>query len=50
MAQISGVRRLTHANSFTGVVPKYGVESNNEEELGKVMDHGVMCHQHIRYL
>ena len=36
MSQISGVRRLTHTNSFTGVVPKYGVESANEEELGKV--------------
>jgi cAMP-specific phosphodiesterase 4 len=36
LSQISGVRKLKHTNSFTGVVPKYGVESSNEEELTKV--------------
>lgn len=37
MSQITGVRKLKHTNSFTGVVPKYGVEANNEEELAKYM-------------
>lgn len=36
MCQISGVRKLKHTNSFTGVVPKYGVETPHKEELGKV--------------
>ena len=36
MSQIVGVRKLKHTNSFTGVVPKYGVEATNEEELTKV--------------
>lgn len=38
MSHISGVKRpLCHANSFTGEkVPKYGVETKNEEELGQV--------------
>lgn len=38
MSHISGVKRpLTHTNSFTGErVPLYGVETSNEEELGKV--------------
>lgn len=36
MSQISGVRKLKHTNSFTGIVPKYGVETPHTEELGKV--------------
>ena len=36
MTQITGVRKLKHANSFTGVVPKYGVETPHKEELGMV--------------
>ncbi len=36
MSHIMGVRRLKHTNSFTGVVPKYGVEVANEEALSKV--------------
>lgn len=37
MSQISGVKRtLTHTNSFTGErVPRYGVETPHEEELGR---------------
>ncbi|XP_036365375.1 cAMP-specific 3',5'-cyclic phosphodiesterase 4C isoform X4 [Octopus sinensis] len=35
MCQISGVRKLKHTNSFTGVVPKHGVETPHREELGK---------------
>lgn len=37
--QIQGVKRaLTHTNSFTGEkLPKYGVESNREEELGRML-------------
>ncbi|KAJ2947194.1 hypothetical protein O0L34_g16556 [Tuta absoluta] len=36
MSQISGVKRaLTHTNSFTGErVPRYGVETPHEQELG----------------
>lgn len=37
MCQISGVRKLKHTNSFTGVVPKHGVETPHREELGKVL-------------
>lgn len=38
MSHISGVKRpLTHTNSFTGEkLPKYGVETPYEDELGKV--------------
>jgi hypothetical protein len=36
MSHISGVRKLKHTNSFAGVVPKYGIETPNEEELGEV--------------
>jgi cAMP-specific phosphodiesterase 4 len=38
MSQISGVKRpLCHTNSFTGEkLPKYGVETPYEEELGTV--------------
>jgi cAMP-specific phosphodiesterase 4 len=37
MSQISGVKKpLCHTNSFTGEkVPKYGVETPYEEDLGK---------------
>ncbi|XP_060801143.1 cAMP-specific 3',5'-cyclic phosphodiesterase isoform X2 [Amyelois transitella] len=39
MSQISGVKRaLTHTNSFTGDrVPRYGVETPHEEELGRLL-------------
>ncbi|CAH0381881.1 unnamed protein product [Bemisia tabaci] len=39
MSCISGVKRpLTHTNSFTGEkLPKYGVETKHEEELGKTL-------------
>ncbi|KAK0176418.1 hypothetical protein PV328_000553 [Microctonus aethiopoides] len=39
MSHISGVKRpLTHTNSFTGErVPLYGVETPQEEQLGKVL-------------
>lgn len=38
MSQISGVKKpLQHANSFTGEkLPRYGVETPYEAELGKV--------------
>ena len=36
MSQISGVRKLKHTNSFTGIVPKHGVDTVHTEELGKV--------------
>jgi len=36
MTQITGVRKLKHTNSFTGQVPKFGVETPHKEELGKV--------------
>ena len=36
LSQISGVRKLKHTNSFTGVVPKFGVETKKPEELAKV--------------
>jgi len=37
MSQISGVKKpLCHTNSFTGEkLPKYGVETPYEEDLGK---------------
>ncbi|CAG9785149.1 unnamed protein product [Diatraea saccharalis] len=40
MSQISGVKRsLTHTNSFTGErVPRYGVETPHEEELGRQLN------------
>ncbi|XP_068630745.1 3',5'-cyclic-AMP phosphodiesterase isoform X2 [Battus philenor] len=40
MSQISGVKRtLTHTNSFTGErVPRYGVETPHEEELGRLLN------------
>lgn len=39
MSHISGVKRpLTHTNSFTGErVPVHGVETPDEEKLGKVI-------------
>lgn len=36
MSQIQGVRKLKHANSFTGIVPKHGVDTPHKEELGRV--------------
>ncbi|KAK6180169.1 cAMP-specific 3',5'-cyclic phosphodiesterase 4D isoform X2 [Patella vulgata] len=37
MSQISGVRKLKHANSFTGIVPRYGVETPHPQELAKYL-------------
>lgn len=39
MSQIQGVKKpLLHANSFTGErLPKYGIETCHEDELGKVL-------------
>jgi hypothetical protein len=44
MSHISGVKRaLTHTNSFAGErLPKYGVETLKEEELGHVSDHSII--------
>lgn len=36
MSLISGVRKLQHGNSFSGSVPKYGVETPHREELALV--------------
>jgi cAMP-specific phosphodiesterase 4 len=36
MSEISGVRKLRHTNSFTGVVPRYGVDIPHEKELSNV--------------
>ncbi|CAL1532200.1 unnamed protein product [Lymnaea stagnalis] len=38
MCQISGLRKLKHANSFTGIVPTHGVETPHKEELTKVLN------------
>ncbi|KAK3791758.1 hypothetical protein RRG08_028906 [Elysia crispata] len=38
MCQISGLRKLRHANSFTGIVPAHGVETTHKEELTKVLN------------
>ncbi|XP_046388540.1 cAMP-specific 3',5'-cyclic phosphodiesterase-like isoform X3 [Ischnura elegans] len=40
MSQISGVKRpLQHTNSYSGEkLPKFGVETDREEELGKTLD------------
>ncbi|ELU18933.1 hypothetical protein CAPTEDRAFT_180250 [Capitella teleta] len=37
MSEISGVRKLRHTNSFTGVVPRYGVDTLHEKELSGYM-------------
>ncbi|CAH1774432.1 unnamed protein product [Owenia fusiformis] len=37
MSQITGVRKLRHTNSFTGNMPKYGVETAHEMELAKIL-------------
>ncbi|XP_012942193.1 cAMP-specific 3',5'-cyclic phosphodiesterase 4D [Aplysia californica] len=37
MCQISGLRKLKHANSFTGMVPQHGVETQHKEELTKIL-------------
>ena len=50
MSQISGVRKLKHTNSFTGVVPKWGVEAKNEEELGNVSKITELCVLPIAYM
>ena len=36
MCQISGLRKLKHANSFTGIVPAHGVDTPHKEELTNV--------------
>lgn len=36
MTQITGVRKMKHANSFTGIIPKYGVEPTNADLLSQV--------------
>uniref|UniRef100_A0A2C9KA60 Phosphodiesterase n=1 Tax=Biomphalaria glabrata TaxID=6526 RepID=A0A2C9KA60_BIOGL len=38
MCQISGLRKLKHANSFTGIVPTHGVETPYKEELTKILN------------
>ncbi|CAG5133631.1 unnamed protein product [Candidula unifasciata] len=38
MCQISGLRKLKHANSFTGIVPTYGVDTPHKEDLGKILN------------
>ena len=35
MTQIIGVRKIKHANSFTGMVPKFGVEPTNDDLLSQ---------------
>ncbi|XP_071148342.1 3',5'-cyclic-AMP phosphodiesterase 4C-like isoform X4 [Mytilus edulis] len=37
MTQIIGVRKMKHANSFTGIVPKYGVEPTNADLLAQTL-------------
>ncbi|GFR61551.1 cAMP-specific 3',5'-cyclic phosphodiesterase [Elysia marginata] len=37
MCQISGLRKLRHANSFTGIVPAHGVDTPHKEDLTKVL-------------
>jgi len=39
MSQIVGVRRLHHSNSFTGAVPRYGVELEDDQELTQVQSY-----------
>ena len=47
MSQISGVRKLRHTNSFSGVtIPKYGIDVPNEEELSKVRTLKLSAPQH----
>lgn len=36
MTQIIGVRKIKHANSFTGIVPQFGVEPTNADLLSQV--------------
>ncbi|KAI8510047.1 cAMP-specific 3',5'-cyclic phosphodiesterase 4A [Branchiostoma belcheri] len=40
LSHVSGLRKLRHANSFTGIVPRFGVEvsADREDELAKEMD------------
>ncbi|CAG5135685.1 unnamed protein product [Candidula unifasciata] len=38
MCQISGLRKLKHANSFTGMVPTHGVETPHKDELTKILN------------
>jgi len=38
MSQIVGVRRLQHSNSFTGAVPRYGVELEDDHELTQILN------------
>ena len=47
MCQISGLRKLKHANSFTGMVPQYGVDTPHKDKLGEVRHHHNKC---LRFL
>ncbi|GFO10918.1 CAMP-specific 3',5'-cyclic phosphodiesterase 4c [Plakobranchus ocellatus] len=38
MCQISGLRKLKHANSFTGIVPPHGVDTPHKEELSAILN------------
>ncbi|XP_069125970.1 3',5'-cyclic-AMP phosphodiesterase 4C-like isoform X2 [Argopecten irradians] len=38
MTKITGVRKLKHANSFTGIVPKFGVETTHPEDLSQYLE------------
>ncbi|XP_078657186.1 3',5'-cyclic-AMP phosphodiesterase 4C-like isoform X38 [Branchiostoma floridae x Branchiostoma belcheri] len=40
LSHVSGLRKLRHANSFTGIVPRFGVEvsADREDDLAKEMD------------
>ena len=46
MSQISGVRRLRHMNSFTGIVPKFGVPAVDDESLKEVsLKNTTLCYR-----
>ncbi|BFZ16436.1 hypothetical protein BsWGS_19474 [Bradybaena similaris] len=38
MCQISGLRKLKHANSFQGIVPTHGVDTPHKEDLTKILN------------
>ena len=48
MSRITGVRKLEHANSFTGTVPKFGVETPHKENLSIVSILVLVLHYAIR--
>jgi hypothetical protein len=43
MSQISGVRRLQQSNSIVGIVPRFGVELDDEKPLAKVLYCPFVC-------